>query len=237
VIEPNRGVLKKRLDSTVRLLCSLIDKKLRAAASSPMSEYQLRRELVGCLLGSGVRYEMSVAATENLDAAGLLSDSWWTGKERKRFEQKVFDVLDGRNLGVPHKGRYRFPATRANQISGARDALSRMPLSAHLSSGREVRALRKDLLETLPGIGPKQASMFLRNTGISYDLAILDTHVVRFMEMRHPRFAQVFRLSTIRAYEHAETVVCSYAFDIGYPAGYLDWAIWATMKAAHEHRI
>jgi N-glycosylase/DNA lyase len=76
--------------------------------------------------------------------------------------------------------------------------------------------------------------MFLRNIGMSYDLAILDTHVLRFMDMQDILPMNQARVGTLSGYEKAERVVVDYADILGYPVGYLDWAIWATMKAARE---
>lgn len=42
---------------------------------------------------------------------------------------------------------------------------------------------RQFLIETFPGLGPKQASMLLRNIGYGADLAIIDTHVARLSSM------------------------------------------------------
>jgi hypothetical protein len=42
------------------------------------------------------------------------------------------------------------------------------------------------------------------------------------------------RINTVKGYEIAECIAVDYAETLGYPAGYLDWAIWATMKAARE---
>ena len=76
--------------------------------------------------------------------------------------------------------------------------------------------------------------MFLRNIGRSYELAILDTHVLRFLEIHSILPTAKVTLATIKQYENAEQIFTDYAREIGYPVGYLDWAIWATMRAARE---
>ena len=76
--------------------------------------------------------------------------------------------------------------------------------------------------------------MFLRNIGRSYDLAILDSHVLRFMDIQDILPMTQARIGTVAGYERAERTVVDYAVTLGYPVGYLDWAIWATMKAARE---
>ena len=127
-----------------------------------------------------------------------------------------------------------FPRARSKQLAQVRNALARVPLAIRLEDGNVAKHLRKSLVTDIPGLGPKQASMFLRNIGRSYDLAILDTHVLRFMDMQELLPIEQARIGTITGYERAEEIAIDYAESLGYPAGYLDWAIWATMKAARE---
>lgn len=228
------SIMHHRLDSTIRVLCPLIEDKIKSRVTSRWCEYDLRKELVGCIMGSQVRHEMAVAATENLEHAGLLDDDCWIDFENQGFECRVLEVLSGQANDLPHRGSYRFPKARSKQLAQVRNALARMPLDARLSESKAAKYLRKSLVEDIPGLGPKQASMFLRNIGRSYDLAILDTHVLRFMDMQALLPMDQARINTVRGYEKAECIAVDYAETLGYPAGYLDWAIWATMKAARE---
>lgn len=226
--------LQGRLDSTIRTLCPLIESEVLKRAWVEWSEYELRRELVGCILGSQVHHKMAVAATENLEWANLLSDRRWYRCRDSEFASDALMVLEGRAVRICHLGRYRFPRIRAKQLAQVRDALSRVSLTSRLANGHAPAELRKSLIEEIPGLGPKQASMFLRNIGRSYDLAILDTHVLRFMDIQGRLPLKEARISTVSGYEKAERIVTEYAATVGYPVGYLDWAIWATMKAARE---
>jgi N-glycosylase/DNA lyase len=177
---------------------------------------------------------MAIASTENLDQAGLLDDTWWSTCRDDGFGSTVFDVLSGQRHDLPHRGRYRFFRARTRQLTWAREALAKFPLVTRLANNKIPRHLRQNLVADIPGLGPKQASMFLRNIGMSYDLAILDTHVLRFMDMQDLLPMDQTRIGTLSGYERAERVVVNYADILGYPVGYLDWAIWATMKAARE---
>lgn len=225
---------RHRLDNTIRVLCPLIEDKIRDKSTRRWREYDLRKELIGCILGSQVRHDMAVAATENLEHAGLLCDACWLDCEDESFECRVLEVLTGQSDDLPHSGSYRFPKARSKQLVLTRNALARVPLSTRLADGEVPKHLRKSLVADIPGLGPKQASMFLRNIGMSYDLAILDTHVLRFMSILDLLPMEQTRIGTLSGYERAERVVVNYADTLGYPAGYLDWAIWATMKAARE---
>ena len=226
--------IRERLDRTIRTLCLLINDQVRTRATGNWHEFDLRKELVACILGSQVRYEMALAAIENLKWAGLLDDVWWVGNRRDDFESSVFGVLSGQRYDLPFRGRYRFPKARTNQLVLARDVLARVPLSTQLENDVTPKYLRKNLVANIPGLGPKQASMFLRNIGRSYELAILDTHLLRFMAIKDLLPANQVHIGTLSGYERAERIVVGYADTLGYPAGYLDLAIWATMKAARE---
>lgn len=225
---------RHRLDRTIQALCPFIKDRIRTRAAYHWREYDLRKELVGCILGSQVRHEMAIASTENLDQAGLLDDTWWSTCRDDGFGSAVFDVLSGQRHDLPHRGRYRFFRARTLQLTRAREALAQVSLVARLGNNEIPRRLRQSLVADISGLGPKQASMFLRNIGMSYDLAILDTHVLRFMDMQDLMPMDQARIGTMSGYEKAERVVVNYADTLGYPAGYLDWAIWATMKAARE---
>ncbi len=225
---------RRRLDRTIRALCPLIENRVRAQRTNHWCEYDLRKELVGCILGSQVRHEMAIASTENLEQAGLLDDVWWSSRRDDGFGSIVLDVLSGQRHDLPHRGRYRFPRARTTQLAQARDAIAQVPLAARLANNEPPRYLRQTLVGDIPGLGPKQASMFLRNIGRSYDLAILDTHVLRFMDMQDLLRINQTHIGTVAGYERAELVVVNYAATLGCPVGYLDWAIWATMKAARE---
>jgi N-glycosylase/DNA lyase len=226
--------MRYRLDGAVRVLCPIIEDRIRARQTNQWCEYDLRKELIGCVMGSQVRHEMAVAVTGNLEQAGLLDDSWWFGGGNGDFGSRVFDVLSGQRHNLVNLARYRFPKTRTHQLVQVRDALAKTSLTARLADNETPTRLRQNLVAAIAGLGPKQASMFLRNIGKSYDLAILDTHVIRFLVMQNLLPKDHVSIGTFCGYERVERTVIDYANTLGYPPGYLDWAIWATMKAARE---
>jgi N-glycosylase/DNA lyase len=221
---------RRRMENTVKVLCPIIEKRIQAK-NNASSEYGLRRELVACILGSQVRHEMAVTALAHLENDCLLDDKWWKGVS-DRFENRVFNVLVGKTSNT--HWHYRFPKIKANQLARTRDALAARSLTERLSDAPDPWELRHYLIADIHGIGPKQASMFLRNIGMSYEFAILDTHVLRFLYLQDLLRQKAPKLGTISAYEKIEQIVIRFAKKIGFPAGYLDWAIWVTMRAARE---
>jgi N-glycosylase/DNA lyase len=74
--------------------------------------------------------------------------------------------------------------------------------------------------------------MFLRNIGLAFDLAILDRHLLKYAAMIGiAKAAQPLTL-TYRRYCEIEEELRTYAATVGWPIGYLDWAVWIVMSAA-----
>lgn len=225
--------LCKKLERTIRGLCPVIEQRINAKNNFPWTEFDLRKELVACILGSQVRHEMATIALELLEQAQLLDEAFWTGP-CNTFESDVFSVLSGQTHTFERKWSYRFPAVRSQQIAKTRDAVVKKSLSDRLSEIADPKKLREQLVKEIAGLGPKQASMFLRNIGRCYDLAILDTHVLKFMDLKSLLCLKKAKINTVKNYETTEKIVVSYAKKLGYPVGYMDWALWITMRAARE---
>ena len=106
-----------------------------------------------------------------------------------------------------------------------------LPILREMDSQREARLV---IASVSRGIGPKQASLFLRNTGFGSELAILDSHVIRFM--KHLRLLPTMpgRLSSIRVYEGVEQILQRYSQTVGWTLDILDQAIWISMRVAQR---
>jgi N-glycosylase/DNA lyase len=96
----------------------------------------------------------------------------------------------------------------------------------------DVRCARSWLVENVPGVGPKQASMFLRNAVASYELAVIDRHVLHYMSAIELYTATASDTSTINSYERCEHLLGRHAESLGHEVGLLDWAIWIVMRTA-----
>ena len=74
--------------------------------------------------------------------------------------------------------------------------------------------------------------MFLRNAGISYDLAVLDRHVLNYMAAIGLYTGAERAISTLSHYRTQEDKLISHANRLGFAVGLLDWAIWIVMRVA-----
>ena len=219
-----------RLSEAVSAICPDIEKRVKAREPK-LDERVLWYELSCCLLSSQVPYPLAVAAADAIDQCNLIFDS---GVAESELASSLNEVLTGR-LAIDGRHRsYRFPTLRANQLASIRTAVTQEAgtLKCLLQSFQNASEARSWLVVNAPGIGPKQASMFLRNTCFSYDLAIIDRHVLDYMAaigVYSKKSRSIFGLANYQKYE--QTLV-SHSAGMGVKVGLLDWAIWIVMRAA-----
>jgi len=216
-------------------LCTDVEAQLQNRQAPELSERAARAELVACILGSQVSNASAGAWTRALADEGLLDDYWWTIGASAAFSRRVLNVLSGTRASARRLGRHRFFRVRAMQIAASRDVLVDTPLLNRLKY-RDPWQCRRELVSDLPGLGPKQASMLLRNLQFTLDLAILDRHIVRYMALLGLLSTGLVRVSPLTAYEATEGSFVEYATTNGVKPGILDWAVWITMKAASERQ-
>ena len=72
--------------------------------------------------------------------------------------------------------------------------------------------------------------MILRNIGFSDELAILDSHLLRFIGLRGIADVPANNRLTLPVYEMIEAKFLGYARSVGWPTAILDQAIWVVMR-------
>jgi N-glycosylase/DNA lyase len=197
-----------------------------------LSETKLWHELASCILGSQVTHECAAAALRLLRSERLLDLQDLLCRPRE-VESETAAALSRPMLveGIPRTIRFRFPALRARQLrlTAERIYLGGGSLRSMLRASNTPAAARACVAVVASGVGPKQASLFLRNIGYAEDIAVLDTHVLRYMELVQlvPCLPQISRLS---GYEQLECVLRMHAQELGFPLSCLDLAIWVVMR-------
>lgn len=197
------------------------------------SESELLHELVTCILGSRVSYEVATAAASNIEKAGVMEFPCLQHFSND-FEDIVADILED-PISYSNTSRtvhYPFPKSRANYISRTVRALyfEGGSLEERLRTSATPQEARRWLIGQSVGIGPKQASLFLRNVGFTNELAILDSHVLRFMYLVGLMEERVKLTSSLSVYEMYESRLRRYAISSGRSMGQLDFAIWVVMR-------
>lgn len=220
-----------RIEAAIGRVCQEIVSQL-----SPATEWQERteqdvyREVVACILGSRVSFEVALAATDALAEDGLLRDFG----DEKAYAKRVIGVLSQPLFRPewPKCRRYRFPQARGQAIARTAAAFYADGGSVKdwLSGFHDALSARRHLVEKAKGVGPKQASMVLRNVGFSDELAILDSHLLRFMGMKGLLPGKASFVATLKGYEIAERKFLAYSSEMGWPTGILDQAVWIVMR-------
>lgn len=123
--------------------------------------------------------------------------------------------------GVLREHGHRFARPRADYICRAR---SLPKLRAKVESFGDDRLAREWLVENVLGLGYKEASHFLRNTG-HFGVAILDRHIIRLMA-EHSLIPGVPRTITPKRYLEMEATLDKLSIKVKLPPGILDLYLW-----------
>lgn len=227
------------IENAIREVYFALDKKDHQSPSwAKMTEDNLWRELVACILGSRVRFEVAHSAVERIEKKQLLGQV----RRSSRFdlyERDVMDALSGKTLVKDSSGsqsRYPFFRMRANQIRRAAERLygGRGSIREFLDDPRDIRKARRRLASEVSGLGPKQASLFLRNIGYATHVAVLDVHVLTYMSWVGLTNMSVKSVSTVRKYEKLEDSFIKHSDSFGYTPDRFDLAVWVVVKVAKE---
>jgi N-glycosylase/DNA lyase len=224
-------MIEQRICDAIGVICKDLAKR---EPRPPLSAQQTYNELVLCILGSQVSHEMSLAAFARLRRLRLVTPSTRRARQNAPYRRRVEAAL----LAPLRTGRYRFPRIAADRLArlaaafpaGPRDLVKLMRMHA------DARDLRRTLTRLRCGVGPKQASLFLRNVGTSNDLAVLDTHALRFMRIVGLA-PSVTPPRDLRDYEEQEERLRAYAWGFAQPMGLFDAALWIVMRAARSARV
>ena len=142
---------------------------------------------------------------------------------------KIQALMNGDFASLPEKRLakrlkelgYRFPNTRASSIAEARKHNG--SLKKIIGSFESDEAAREWLVKNVKGLGYKEASHFLRNTG-KKNLAIIDFHIIDLLE-RHRLIEKPKTISKAR-YLEIEDVLRKLGTKAGLNQSELDLYLW-----------
>jgi N-glycosylase/DNA lyase len=189
---------------------------------STMNEKSLWFELVACILGSGVVFEHAQNVVKNLKDRGCLE--LLKISNFSEFEANIYKVL--------LEFKYRFPRIRAEYLRKTAEMIygAGFTLTDLLSKCGSTNEARTIIMVHSKGIGPKQSSMFLRNIGYSDDLAILDSHVLKYMFSIGLLDTLIKSVSNMSFYKKLEERLKQYSNSLKVTLSNLDTAIWVVMR-------
>lgn len=172
------------------------------------TEEQLDKFLVFCLLDRAMPYEQVCKIFQWLDYIGLTT--------RTGIKASGYGPKELANALSCEGTKHRFPNQTAKFIYAF--SLSNVDLR---------NASREELMEKLPGLGYKLASMFLRNTR-KEDYAVIDTHIKRWMEQRG--------FNPNAPYKDLEKAFLYIARGMGKTAYQLDMEIWQENRVGNRRK-
>lgn len=222
----------ERFQQAVRQLAREIPASLGRSDLTCRDERMLWRELSCCILSSQVPYELATASAERIDEAAILRNA--TANHQRDVEWRLRVLLSAPFALANGARRYRFPNAKASQLAAAWACVRETygDLSTLLAAHNDPLTARLCLVSGLSGLGPKQASMFLRNVGVTRDVAVIDRHVLRYMSATGLWVNTAAQVHTLPGYEAHERTLRSHARYVGCDLAVLDWAVWIVMRAA-----
>jgi N-glycosylase/DNA lyase len=183
----------------------------------------IARTLATCILSSGWRYEKASYAADRVVEAieDLLSSS---------SPETGLEAI----LRLPKVGA-RFPKARAGQLAAALKSLRSMSptLVVRLNEFGDEFSSREYIVNNFDGLGLKQSSMFLRDIGMCHNLAVIDTHVIWYME--NIEGVRVARLDKA-AYLALEHRMLGISDDYGMSLQTFDQILWVAVREFKKFR-
>lgn len=227
-------MLLTRIDNAIQVICTEINDSIPKRNWLQLREKELLFELVLSILGSQTLYEIALKATKAIKKEGLL-DSPTQRFSKEKYERTLRDLLSKPlfNTGNLKKGqKYRFYVTRSNYIAETiwRLKENNYTLKGFLASYKLVKEARLELIKLVKGFGPKQASHFLRNIGFSENIAVLDTHILHYLNLHGLIKNRIRQVSNLKIYEMVEQLLIDFIRKFEFPSYCVDQAIWIVIR-------
>lgn len=232
------------INQTIRAMCiELNDQGSPIRDWKLMTEDELLYEAVICIFGSQVLFELAVAMADRLRELNLICPGL-RGKSAKVFEHQVVEALsdplsltdsEGRQRRIRPRFKNRLAVLLTSTIVDIYE--QSQTIKGFLFSERNAKKTRKLLTQHICGFGPKQASLFLRRISFCSNLAILDVHVLDYLQLAHGVSLSANKLGRLPFYEETEEIFQKIAADFGYSLGCVDLATWLTMRVAKREAL
>ena len=182
---------------------STIDRRLEEFASfKNKSNNEWFSELCFCILTANSRAMTAIAIQNELKFEGFSSKS----------QEEIRDCIKN--------NKHRFHNNKAKYILRARKHIN---IKSRLNSKTEAEA-REWLVQNIKGLGYKEASHFLRNTGHN-NVAILDRHILNLMH-EHNLIDEIPKPLNKNRYLEIEQKFNQLASKLGMTPARLDLAMW-----------
>jgi len=184
-----------------------IDTRLKEFQSfAQKSEEEWFSELCLCILTANSRAITGIAIQKELQPSGFLNKS----------QQDIVNTIK--------RNKHRFHNNKANYIVEARAHRNIKTIIAEIIQKDNIIEAREWLVKNVKGIGYKEASHFLRNTGHD-NVAILDRHILNLMK-EHNIIEEIPKPLTKNKYLEIESKFNLLCQEVGMSPASLDLAMW-----------
>jgi N-glycosylase/DNA lyase len=122
----------------------------------------------------------------------------------------------------------RFPENKAKYIVEAREFFThdgKIDIKSKLDKG-SASAKREWLIENVKGLGYKEASHFLRNVGLGFELAILDRHIMKNL-IEYGVIDEIPKCLSRKCYLFFEEKMKKFSRQVNIPLADLDLLFWS----------
>lgn len=227
------------INQTIRAMC--IEVKAQASPAQNwqlMGEGELLYEVAICIFGSQMVFETALATADRLRERKLLRPAP-RGRSIQAIQREFVDALSdplciSSSDGTKRWVRPRFKNRQASLLARTTVEIYGRSLTIQglLSEAPNARKARETLMQHVWGFGPKQASLFLRRVGYCSDLAVLDVHVLDYLQLARGLTLSPSKLGCLSLYEEIENTFREVATEFGHSMGCVDLATWLTIRVA-----
>ncbi len=224
----------EQIDKAVNNFCFDIQQVTKLKKWTFMTEKELTTELLNSILGSNVKYEMSITyaniisdyiTSQNISNSGYMDIS---SNILQLLSAKACNPIVGKSFN-----KYRFPNIATNNIVRTLKNISDKYglINNMINKFTDFKQLRQEMINICYGIGPKQASHFLKNVGYTCDVAIIDSHILKYLRMNSITIPNSYNISSIKNYELLENIFLSNVCKkFSFPVSIVDQSIWFIMR-------
>lgn len=223
------------LTQSIQALCAQINPLPATTNWRELSEENLLKEATLCIFGSQMKFEMAIAMIDKLQEARFFLSAI---KTKKCNDSKITAIIN-QPITFSYnerllQSRPRFSNRLAHCLSQTITSIYGSNLTFHniLSNSTSPNDARINLIKNVSGFGPKQSSLYLRRIGFSSKLAIIDTHIIHYIEKEKGIKLKSSFLSKLDYYQKIELEFKKISKEIGFPVGRVDLATWITMRVA-----
>ncbi len=224
-----------QIESAIAELCKDIERVVERKDYTCMSDQDLTFEFLICILGSGVRYELSLAYASAVQSALLTRNL----NKRMTSNEHVYSIEDILNspahssINGKTYSRYRYPKRAAKHITESFCNIEQEygSLKDMVGAMNAPSDLRRELIDLCPGIGPKQSSHYVKNIGFTDNVAILDRHILNYLKLIDGVDICPRQVSKIEKYEEVERRFIDKVSKFNYAVSVVDQSMWFVMRA------